>query len=170
LIKYQKTIFFYAGFLAFLPSFLIEPNYYGFFLLPCFWFLFFFSTIGVGYFLAAQHLTGPKFFSRMYLRMIYHLEKRNLLNQEVQGVAWEIAVGILALLGFSAIWAIFYYEVYPNLQSFQTTNFPVGVFDPNQTAFLNQLIIWFPLICAFSVFWFWLNRSQKKSDAGDLPG
>jgi hypothetical protein len=88
----------------------------------------------------------------------------------VPGVGWEIAVFFFALFAFTVIWATFDVEAYPNLQSFQATNFPSGVFDVNQLAFMNQLVFWFPVCVLWSAaLWLW-NASQKKRNPSDLPG
>ncbi len=91
-------------------------------------------------------------------------------KSESDAVGWEITVGVLAIAGFTVIWAILNVEVFPYLQGFQTQVYPVGVYDTNQLAFMGQYVFWTPVVVLFSVgFWMW-NRGQQKTSAADLPG
>ncbi len=83
--------------------------------------------------------------------------------------SYAIYVYVLMTVVFSIVWAIFCFGVFPHYVTYQTNNFPSGVYDPNQLAFMNALVYTFPMIILWGgAFWMW-DRSQRKRGAEDIP-
>jgi hypothetical protein len=84
-------------------------------------------------------------------------------------VGHQITRYILIQMIFTLLWALIFFALYPQLQSFQASFCPSDCYDAAQSIFMNSLIFSFPLVIEFgSTFWLW-NHSQRKRGAEDIP-
>lgn len=96
-----------------------------------------------------------------------HSIKDKLIAKKRPAIGYAIMVFFFMLVAFTGIWAIFFYELYPVLQTLQITKF-ASDFDPNQVLFFDALVTYFPFAVLFGGAFYVFNEGQKKRGPEDL--
>ena len=78
----------------------------------------------------------------------------------------------LALLGVASVWAFFYWALLPQMQSWQSTNFPSAYYvgSTNYMTAFNFILLVFLFVVVIGVVLYLVNEGQKKRGAEDIPG
>lgn len=90
------------------------------------------------------------------------------MNRAKSGLATQIGVLILALISFGILYAALNQAI-QTTETFQTTNFGSGVFNPaDYLTFVEQIWYYFPIIgMVVSIFWL-LNQAKRRANPPEI--
>lgn len=86
------------------------------------------------------------------------------MTSKNRAIASQIAIMILALLAFGILYVALN-EGISLEETFQTTNFGSGVFNPvSYLTWVEQMWIWLPLIVVIFVIYWLIRQAQRRSN------